>query len=33
MVPDLHFLLVTAGNDFTDKQKMTGKPNFRVKNY
>ena len=29
MIPYLHFDLVLAGNNFTDKQKMTDKPNFR----
>ena len=29
MIPYLHFDQVIAGNDFTDKQKMTYKPNLR----
>ena len=31
MVPHIDFELVLAGNYFTDKQKMTDKPNFRWK--
>ena len=32
MVPHLDFELITAGNNFTDKQKMTDKPDLRVEN-
>ena len=32
MAPHLDFELVIAGNYFTDKQKMTDKPNLRVEN-
>ena len=32
MVPHLDFELVIAGYYFTDKQKMTDKPNLRVEN-
>ena len=29
--PCIHFKLVTAGDNFTDKQKMTDKPSLREK--
>ena len=32
-VPHLDFELVTAGNNSTDKRKMTDKPSLRVENY
>ena len=32
MVAHFVFDLVIAGNYFTDKRKMTDKPNYRVKN-
>ena len=32
MIPNRNFELVIAGNYFTDKQKMTDKPNLRLEN-